>query len=47
VASAANRSVSRPQATAADATRYSSRRCYYGRTTPPLRLLLLDSQFVD
>jgi len=39
VASAADRSVSRPQTAAADATRYGRRRCYYGRA-PPLLLLL-------
>jgi len=41
--------VSRPQAAAADATRYGRLRCYYGRAPPLLRLLLmlLYSQFVD
>jgi len=41
--------VSRPQAVAADATRYGRRRCYYGRAPPLLRLLLvlLYSQFGD
>jgi len=51
VASAADRSVSRPPAAAADATRYGRRRCYYSRTPPLLRLLplpvLLCSQFDD
>jgi len=44
VASAADRSVSRPgaaAAAAADATRYGSRRCEYGRAPPLLRLLLV------
>jgi len=46
--------VSRPQAAAADATRYGRCRCYYGRTPPLLPLLvllllllLLYSQFSD
>jgi len=51
VASAAGRSVLRPPAAAADASRYGCRRFYYGREPPPmlLRLLpvLLYSQFGD
>jgi len=43
VASAADRSVSRPQTAAADATRYGHRHCYYGRPPPLLRLLLLPT----
>jgi len=39
VASAADCSVSRPPAAAADATRYGRRRCEYGRAPPLLRLL--------
>jgi len=41
VASVADRSVSRPPAAAADATRYGRRRCYYDRAPPLLRLPLL------
>jgi len=49
VSSATDRSVSRLPAAAADATPYGRRRCYYGRATPLLRLLLvlLYSQFGD
>jgi len=41
VAPAADRSVSRPPAAVADATRYGRRRCYYDRAPPLLRLLQL------